>query len=150
MKLVRSVRKQICRALIGTLLLAQFSVASYACPSMSDQAMVPAAVATESAEVAMGMPEMNIHAGNPSVVSPAVDQIDTDAAALCVEHCRFGQQSNASTPAPAVHAAFLVPLYALLPAPAVMTVARAQAAAERPMAKAAPPPIAILHCCFRI
>lgn len=147
---VRSFRKQICRALIGTLLLAQVSAASYACASMSDQAVTPATASTESSSQAPVMSGMAMPAAVPSRVADALGLLDADAPAQCVEHCRFGQQSNASTPAPAVHAAFMLPLYAILPVPAATMFARSRAAFVRPMATAAPPPLAILHCCFRL
>ena len=47
------------------------------------------------------------------------DQIDDSAANLCVEHCRFGQQSADHASAPTVPAALLTTLYTLpvLPEP---------------------------------
>ncbi|MEP6740596.1 MAG: hypothetical protein ABJA61_09475 [Caldimonas sp.] len=131
-------------------MLAQVSVASYACPSMSDQAVAPATASTESSSQATLMSGMVMPAAGPSRIADVVGLLDADAPAQCVEHFRFGQQSNATTPATAVHAAFLLPFCAILPAPAATMLALSRAAFVRPMATVAPPPLAILHCCFRL
>ena len=132
--------------MIGLVLFAQLSVASYACPAMSDQ---PTEAREAATSAAMDMPDSSRVAKLQPAVAGTPEQLDANAATVCVEHCRFGQQSNASTPAPVIQAAFLLPLYLLRLEPLAPTHARAEAAIERPMTMAAPP-LAVLHCCFRI
>lgn len=136
--------KSICRVLIGLLFFAHLTVASYACPRLSDVGTManshPAApVAAE--EMAMAAAPM----------SADCDQVDQEAANLCVEHCRHGQQSTDSTPAPVVHAAMATLLYSLPPQPVQMPgFGRTFPAVGVDVAAAHPPPHAIVHCVFRI
>ena len=74
--------------------------------------------------------------------------MDPDFANLCAEHCHHGQQSNQSAtltaPAALLNALYIAPLASeplFAPRPAA-AVANALVAAS--------PPLAILHCCFRI
>jgi hypothetical protein len=128
----RALSKQICRVLVGVLLFAQFAVASYACPGLS--AMQPiSSVRSES-----------------TAMPPGCDQIDQDAANLCAEHCRYGQQSADTAPVPAVAAPTPALLYVLPEGPEpLMVSARALPAAD-PVLVVRPPPHAILHCVYRI
>ncbi len=74
--------------------------------------------------------------------------MEPDFANLCAEHCRHGQQSDQSVTL-TVPAALLTALYItpLATEPAV----RLRPAADTISAlTAATPPLAILHCCFRI
>jgi hypothetical protein len=113
----------VARLLIGVLVLAQMAVAAYACPSSTGDVTVNA------------------------VAMPDCDQVDTDVTQLCLEHCRFGQQSADHSPAPAPLPALLTPLYSLPPA------ADAAAPGLRLTADAPPgavdPPHTLLHCCLR-
>jgi hypothetical protein len=120
----RSLQRAVIRLLIGVLVFAQMTIAAYACPSLTNVVTVNT--------VAVAMPDC--------------EQVDTDAAQLCLEHCRFGQQSADHSPSPAPLPALLTPLYSLPAAP--------DAAAGLPLAPGAPlaavdPPHAILHCCLR-
>ena len=75
--------------------------------------------------------------------------MDPDFANLCAEHCHDGQQSDQKTAALAVPAALLSAYY-ITPLVAVPSVAPRPAAAAPSARAAAFPPMAILHCCFRI
>ncbi len=144
MLVTRAIRKAVSRLLIGVLLFAQFAVAGYACPQLSgmasmaegDSAMVmPAAASSTSADN----------------MAPGCDQIDQSAANLCTEHCRQGQQSADTTPAPVVLAAIPTLLYSLPLEPAhALGSGRSLPAPDASLAAAPPPPHAILHCVFRI
>ncbi len=132
MKLSRELRRLVCQILAGVLLFAQLAVAAYACPSLE----APVAMAAKASAQTM----------------PGCDQMDPDAAALCAEHCRFGQQSADAASPPAVQAGTPALLY-LLPAEPISTLASAGAASAPPDATipaAPPPPHAILHCVLRI
>lgn len=148
MTLSKSLRSRACRFVVGVLACAQLAVASYACPLLVD----PPPRAAADAPSTTPCDVMDMRAGSP--VDPLgtglIGPLDADAGALCLEHCRFGQHSNGSTASPVVHAAFLVALYPLLTVPAEPTLASCQRIAAPPEATAAPPPHAILHCCFRI
>jgi len=132
MTLPRELRRLVCQLLAGMLLFAQLAVAAYACPGLA--AEVPAVAAAS-------MPEM-----------PGCDQMDPDAAALCAEHCRFGQQSADAAPQPAVQAATPTLLYLLpdLPLLAVGPGGAFHASPDAAVPAAPPPSHAILHCVLRI
>lgn len=140
--------KSICRLLVGLLFLTQFAVASYACARLSGMGALADCMKTVTAAVAG--PEEAILA-TTSGMSTDCDQVDQDAGNLCVEHCRYGQQSVDSAPAPVVHAAMPTLLYALPPQPVQAPgFGRSFPAADANVAVAHPPPHAILHCVFRI
>ncbi|MEO6744566.1 MAG: hypothetical protein ABIN08_08810 [Caldimonas sp.] len=137
-------RKLLCRVLIGLLLVTQFMTASYACPRFSD--------------VASGMTFEVIPTSEPASVDKAAaampadcDQLDPEAANICLEHCRQGQQRVDSTPAPVISAAVPTLLY-FIPVPPVSSpeYGRPSSAVDRDVAAEHPPPHAILHCVFRI
>jgi len=119
----------LCRLLIGAVLWAQLTIAAYACPGL----LAPAHAAAMPCED-MAMPR-----------GPALDPA---APSLCAAHCHQGQQSD-QVPSLAVPAALWVALYAMPPAPGPLVLPRPRAEAVHARA-AAPPPHAILHCCFRI
>jgi hypothetical protein len=142
MTLSRALSKAIGRVLIGILLFAQFAVASYACPSVpkGDGAMVMRSA---------GAPDDG-GASQSTVMAPC-DQVDRDAANLCAEHCRFGQQSADTAPVPLLFAAIPTFLYSLPSEPARLPGSgRSLPAPDANLAAAPPPPHAILHCVFRI
>lgn len=125
-----SLRRALCRTLVGVLLFAQMAIAAYACPS-------PSGAVTAQA-VQASAPQM----------APDCDQLDRDAANLCVEHCQFGQQSVDQSPGahwtPATQAfLYAVPL-TLDADPCVLP-----PVGDATLAAAPAPPHAILHCCFR-
>jgi len=74
--------------------------------------------------------------------------MDPELTNLCAEHCRQGQQSDQAATL-TVPAALLSALYTTPPAPEPVVAPRPAAAATSALA-AASPPLAILHCCFRI
>ena len=136
-----------CRALIGVLLFAQLAVAAYACPALLPAARLQAPI--ESTAVTA------VTDGNPASAALPVQQamdcsdmagpMDTQFANLCAEHCHHGQQSDQAAtlnvPAALLTALYATPL-AAEPSP--------RPAAEPSALAAASPPLAILHCCFRI
>jgi hypothetical protein len=125
MKLRRSHRLIAALVALFSLLFMQLAVAAYACPMMSHETAAP-------------MPMANCHG------------VDKQNPSLCHAHGEVGKQSRDKPPAPAVQpfiaAAVLVEVTGLyqLMAPRVST-----APSLVPAAGPAPP-IAILHCCFRI
>jgi hypothetical protein len=136
MLMSRALRRTVGRWLIGVLLLAQFAVASYACPGLS----------TSTAA----------HKGGDAMVmaadmAPGCDQMDTKAVNLCAEHCRFGQQSSDTAPVPIVLAPVPTLLYSLPVEPAhVLGSGQSVPSSDVSEAAAPSPPHAILHCVFRI
>lgn len=157
MRMTRAFKQLVSFGLIGLLLFGQLAIAAYACPALSG---APQSFAT----MTMGASAATIpgdEAGASMAVSPdtsatsdmaamtGCDQIDDSAANLCVEHCRFGQQSADHASAPTVPAALLTTLYTLpvLPEPLGHGWPSVDSKFQR---VAASPPHAILHCCFRI
>lgn len=137
MRLASSLRRTVSLVLAAVLLFSSWAVSGYACPGgMAAHAAAGAAQASATtAEVA-------------PAADAGADQVDTDAPNLCLEHCRYGQQSadHASASAPAL--AVLMPLYPLAPTPAPQPGARPHPVRDAGLA-AATPPHAILHCCLR-
>jgi hypothetical protein len=74
--------------------------------------------------------------------------LDPDAANLCAEHCKVGQQSH-ELPAVFVPVPELSALYALRLAPVLVPPPRPIAAMVDALV-AASPPLAVLHCVYRI
>ena len=149
MQIPRAMSKAVSRLLIGVLLFAQFAVASYACPSLMGSAaevggkagMAMAASASRDASAA----------ATPASMPPGCDQIDAKAANLCAEHCRSGQQSVDTAPAPIVHVAIPTLLYPLpLEPQRLLGSGRSFPAPDAGLVAALSPPHAILHCVFRI
>jgi hypothetical protein len=147
MSLSRALRKTIGRLLIGVVLLAQFAVASYACPGLKGmgsgangsaaKAMLVAAADAAAATVLAGMPL-------------GCDQMDTEAANLCAEHCHQGQQSADTASAPAVGLGIPTFLYSLPLEPQhSLGSGRSFPAPDARLDAAPEPPHAILHCVFR-
>lgn len=128
MGLTRSLRQWICKLMVGVILLAQMSIAAYACPGLGT-----------STGMSMDMPGCEQMAGPMDKAFPN----------LCAEHCHQGHQSDLTQP-PSLPAVALISLYTIDQA------STDQAASSRlwhpehvPLA-APPPPLSILHCCFRI
>jgi hypothetical protein len=149
MTMSRALSKTISRLLIGVFLFAQFAVAGYACPGLSGMTSMP------KGNDAMVMPSAaasdDVSAVKSAEMAPGCDQIDQDAANLCAEHCRFGQQSADTAPVPVVLAAIPTLLYSLPLEPApLLGSGRSMPAPDANLAAAPPPPHAILHCVFRI
>ena len=152
MEVSRAIRKSISRMLVGVLLFAQLAVASYACPSLRGMDSV-----TMSMSSSVVAPMMSLAAveAPPAVQStgmpPGCDQIDSDAANLCAEHCRQGQQSADTAAAPAVSPGIPTFLYSIPIEPQhVRGSGRSFPAPDASVDAAPEPPHAILHCVFRI
>lgn len=115
------------RQLIGTLLIGVLAVGpcmvaahSHACPAMSMAA-----------------------AAGPDAGDPGVSN-------LCLEHCRSGQQSADTAPAPVVLPPVTAMLYALPLTPVALPHSPSPVAASGAVGAGPPPSHAILHCVFRI
>ncbi len=125
----RSFVRGLARCLASVLFLAQMTVAAYACPGLASAIAAGAPMAQ--------MPDCSDMAG----------AMDPDAANLCAEHCKYGQQSDhASTPT--VPAVILNALYTTPAVPPTPLPRSAAALTGAPVA--ASPPHTILHCVFRI
>jgi len=150
MGLSRAIRKSISRTLMGVLLFAQLAVAGYACPSLSaeDSMSLPnGGVALAMSWAAADAPS----AVQPTGMPPGCDQMDPDAANLCAEHCRQGQQSADTAPAPSVSAGIPTLLYSIPIEPQhALGSGRSFPAPDASVDAAPEPPHAILHCVFRI
>ncbi|RRS03494.1 hypothetical protein EIP75_14640 [Aquabacterium soli] len=138
MTMPRALKHWICRLMVGVILFAQMSVAAYACPSnmVSGNATADAITAMDAMVDCEQMGEgMGRH-------------LDQANPGLCAEHCHPTQQSD-HTQAPTVPAALLIALYTV-----ALTVDASRPDGLAPTADsrlhAAPPPLSILHCCFRI
>jgi hypothetical protein len=131
MVLTRALTKRIGRVLIGVFAFAQITVAAFACPA-------PVASTGQASAIA----------GHNAM--PDCDHVDSAAANLCSEHCKFGQQS--SNPAPTLDS--LPPAATLLYMLPSLDEALAEGIAATPpdplLAAAPPPSHAILHCVLRI
>ena len=146
--------------LMGFVLFAQLAVAGYACPglsgmesrsmsmsmsmSMSDSGPAPAlAMSLAAADAPSAL--------QPTGMPPDCDQMDTEAANLCTEHCRHGQQSADTAAAPSVSAPVPTLLYSIPIEPQnVLGSGRSFPAPDASVDAAPEPPHAILHCVFRI
>jgi len=157
MTMTRAFRQFVCRLMLGVLVFGQMAIAAYACPALSGAPQsFPTMTMGASAATMPGDKTGASMAVSPDTSATAdaaamtgCDQIDDSAANLCVEHCRFGQQSADHASAPTVPAALLTTLYTfpVLPEPLGHGWPSADSKFKR---VAASPPHAILHCCFRI
>ncbi|CAN5897163.1 hypothetical protein BH11PSE8_BH11PSE8_12600 [soil metagenome] len=137
--MTRRVLRLICRALIGVVLFAQLAVSAYACPALLSAASsgpdpVGAAIAA---------------AVQPSIhCEDMAGPTDPEFANLCASHCHRDQQSDhaARLTIPAV---LLTALYVSAPAPELLIAPRSAGDPTSALA-AGSPPLAILHCRFRI
>jgi hypothetical protein len=132
MKLTRSSRFATAIVTLFCLLFMQLAVAAYACPSLE------ARQAPSLMRDAAGIPMANC------------DGIDHQSPSLCHAHSEQGKQSldKAQTPPvqPFVASGVVIAVTASLkPIPAGVALPDAFL-----MAASADPPLAILHCCFRI
>ena len=138
MTMLRALRHWICRLMVGVILFAQMSVAAYACPNsmVSDNAPADAITAmgamVDCEQMGEGMGK-HLDQANP---------------VLCAEHCHPTQQSD-HTQVPTVPAALLIALYTVA---LMVDASRPDGLAPTADSRlhAAPQPLSILHCCFRI
>jgi hypothetical protein len=148
--------RSVCRVLIGAVLIAQMAVSAYACPGLS-----PGASMNASMNAAMNPPMPSAASIDSAANAPAVSNdrhagdcagmagpMDPEFTNLCAEHCRQGQQSDQAATL-SVPAVLLTALYTTPLAPEPAAAPRTAANTTSALAAAAPP-LAILHCCFRI
>ena len=146
MSLSRALRQSVSRLLIGVVLFAQLAVASYACPGLK----VMGSVGNGGAATAMHGVVADT-AAEPGAMPPGCDQMDPNAANLCAEHCRQGQQSADTANVPAVSLGIPTFLYSLPLEPQhSLGSGRSFPAPDACLDAAPEPPHAILHCVFRI
>ena len=144
--MTRRSHRRLSWVLVGALLYAQAAIALYACPLQAAtlNPVLPTTAAKgvvhDTGGVAAAAPMAGCHGMGATT--------DPDSAALCAEHCQFGQQSN-QAPTLSVPVAMLTELYVTPPLPEP-TVASHQVVADPGAVAATGPPHAILHCTFRI
>ena len=113
--------------MVGVILLAQMSIAAYACPGANTSTAMP-----------MDMVGCEQMAGPMDKAFPN----------LCAEHCHQGHQSDMMQ-VPTLPAVALISLYTVAQATADPALSRPWSPDHVPLA-ARPPRLSILHCCFRI
>lgn len=144
MGLSRSLNRSIARLLACVLLLAQLAVSAYACPGL--------ATASRAATIAPDVVTVDASVDSDSSMMPGctgmIGNLDQQAANLCAEHCKAGQQSHevpvVSVPLPLLTALYTVPLIPIdapPPRPAAVSIDALAAAS---------PPLAVLLCVYRI
>ncbi|MBC7380114.1 MAG: hypothetical protein H7346_22120 [Burkholderiaceae bacterium] len=116
-----------------SLLFMQLAVAGYACPGLASSA---GAMPHASMPCPLGM-KMSADAG-----------MDDQQPALCHAHCHGGKQMSDGHHALLPDAAAGHAVAYLIVPPAAMPLSEAPQAPL--LARAAAPPLSILHCCFRI
>jgi hypothetical protein len=138
MTMPRALKHWICRLMVGVILFAQMSVAAYACPRNVVSGNAPSDAITAMGAM-IDCDQMDEGMGR---------HLDQANPGLCAEHCHPTQQSD-HTQVPTVPAALLIALYTV-----TLTVDASRPDGLAPTADsrlhAAPPPLSILHCCFRI
>ena len=147
--MTRQFLRNVCRALIGVVLFAQLAVSAHACPGLSSASSMKMQM---NAAAAPGGDSTDTVIATADQQAPNCEDMagpmDPEFVNLCAEHCHHGQQSD--------QASTLTVSTALLNALYVTPLAPEPVVAPRPAAKAtsalvaASPPLAILHCCFRI
>lgn len=142
MSISRNMSRFIARLLVGVLVFAQAALSAYACPvmpagSMGD--MEPGAMLGEQSRPGLGIDGM-----------PAGSwRLDSAQPNLCAAHCQSGQQNVDGKSAPAVQSALPASLYPIVASALLAEAAPTLAGVGHPP-PAVSPPLAILHCCFRI
>ena len=134
MRLTRTLDRLIHHVLVGMFLFAQLAVSAYACPDLLEPAS----------------PRADMQAEAVGAMPPGCDEIDEQAANLCAEHCKAGQQSHDTSPMPVVTAPVLALLYMLPGEASAVEGEDARTSSVDPLLAATPPPHAILHCVLRI
>jgi hypothetical protein len=138
MTMTKAVKQLICRLMIGVMLLTQIGIAAYACPGLaSSTAMQSDATANSMPPDMVGCDQMAGSMGSRDKAFPN----------LCAEHCHQGNQSH-QTQVPVLPAVTLISLYTVDQVVRTGEPAWSIQAEYVPLA-AAPPPLSILHCCFR-
>ncbi len=134
LKLPRSLRRWLAGVLVLVLLFAQVATAAYACPA-----------------VAVGQPQP---AQMPCVGSMTADgalqAMDPEQAALCLEHCKSGSKAvDAGNGSAAAAPALVAPLFVAVVDDAGAADAPSWASHARQRERARPPAHSVLHCCRR-
>ena len=154
----RSFVRGLARCLAGVLFLAQMTIAAYACPSLSSSSAAGALMGQMqpmTQRSAAAAPQLAV-SSDPGAAAMAAQMpncsdmagaMDPDAANLCAEHCKYGQQSDhvstLTVPAVILNALYTTPVVPPTPLPC-------SAAARTGAPVAASPPHAILHCVLLI
>lgn len=147
--MTRHFMRTLCRVLVGVVLFAQLAVSGYACPGLSSSAAMQEQMSeAPSSGVASAGAAIAASDQRPINCEDMAGPIDPDFANLCAEHCHYGQQSGQAA-ALTVPAVLLNALY-ITPQALQSAVALRPAADTTSTLAAASPPLAILHCCFRI
>ena len=133
--MTKAFKQLICRLMIGVMLMAQISIAAYACPGLA------LAMTVQSSAGDNGMPADMV--GCDQMAGP----LDKAFPNLCAEHCHQGHQSD-QTQVPALPAVALISLYTVDQVVRTGELPWPMLAEYVPLA-AVPPPLSILHCCFR-
>ena len=154
----RSFVRGLARCLAGVLFLAQMTIAAYACPGLSASIAAGALMGqmqpmTQRSAVAAPQLAVSSDPGAAAMAAQMPDcsdmagAMDPDAANLCAEHCKYGQQSDhmstLSVPTVILIALYTTPVVAPTPLPR-------SAAARTGTPVVVFPPHAILHCVFRV
>jgi hypothetical protein len=133
MRLHAAVLRTTCRLMLAVMLFAQWAVAAHACDGVSAMQLAAQEMSAMPSDCEMAAPQ------------------DSSKDALCVEHCRVGQQASDTSPAPVVFAAIPVLLYALPDAElGTPSVSFLHGALTAHAGAPPPPPHAVLHCVWRI
>ena len=134
MILTRTLKRWICLLVASVMLLAQMNIAAYACPGMG---------------MGMGMGMGSAHANAMANCEQMADHTVGSKNQLCAEHCHPTQQSD-HTQVPSLPLMLLIGLYTVPSLDSVLPrLWPAQAALDSRL-EAAPPPLSIQHCCFRL
>lgn len=148
MTIIRRYLRLLSWTLVGTLLYAQMAVAAYACPNLGSAAvtgvltvsMTPMADSTSDQSKATASMKSGDCAGMQGSMDPSAEK-------LCADHCNYGQQSD-HTPSVTLPTVLLTPLYVVQGT--LFSSVPSQPAADLSALAEASPPLAILHCRFRI
>ena len=135
-------KRLICRLMVGVLLFAQMAVAAYACPGAS---LVVSAARQTMTQAMSGDPLPACHQMKAERAGKGAGEAVPN---LCVEHCRYGQQSD-QTWTPVLPVAMLNSLYVVTASPEIASRGE-YSPVSHALPVAGPPPHSILHCCFRI
>lgn len=132
----RTLRRIVARLLVGVLVYAQLAVAAYACIGALPD---PALVVNDDSSVMVG------HSGQAQA-----QHVDPDQPALCVAHCRNGQQNVGAEPMPIPPLALATGYFTLEPMASSTSANAKHMALAGSMPPIADPPQRTLHCCLRI
>ena len=155
--MTRAMSRLIARWMILVMVLTQFAVSAYACPSDSQMRLTgqqPRTSSIATADDAMGMPGPNVATTSDSSQGAMLNcdsmqgRLDAAAPNLCDACCHHDQQpdhaSSLTAPALILNSLYAVPTAIASPIPA-----RFDGPSSSDLAAAAPPRT-VLHCCWQI